>query len=206
MKEELLKMNLQFFAEQDGGSDESGTDGQDSNQQDEEGSDEQQEEMIPKSQMEKIIKDRVAREKKATEKAVEEARKLAQMNQEEKQKYEYEQLQKELEEYKRKDSFYGLSKEASKMLSEHDIQADDDLLQFVVKDTAEDTQTAVNSFVSLVNKKIEEGVKKALSGSAPKVHTNQGKTITKEEFTALSYPEKLELKRKDEALYKQLTN
>ena len=34
MKEELLKMNLQFFAEQDGGSEDSGADEQDSNQQD----------------------------------------------------------------------------------------------------------------------------------------------------------------------------
>lgn len=143
---------------------------------------EQQEEMIPKSQMEKIIKDRVAREKKATEKAVEEAKRLAKMNEDEKQQYELEQLQKELEEYKRKDSFYGLSKEASKMLSEHDIQADDDLLQFVVKDTAEDTQTAVNSFVSLINKKVEEGVKKTLSGNPPRANVSGSNALTKEKI------------------------
>lgn len=143
---------------------------------------EQQEEMIPKSQMEKIIKDRVAREKKATEKAVEEAKRLAKMNEDEKQQYELEQLQKELEEYKRKDSFYGLSKEASKMLSEHDIQADDDLLQFVVKDTAEDTQSAVNSFVSLINKKVEEGVKKTLSGNPPRANVNGNNALTKEKI------------------------
>lgn len=142
----------------------------------------QQEEMIPKSQMEKIIKDRVAREKKATEKAVEEAKRLAKMNEDEKQQYELEQLQKELEEYKRKDSFYGLSKEASKMLSEHDIQADDDLLQFVVKDTAEDTQTAVNSFVALINKKVEEGVKKTLSGNPPRTNVNGSNALTKEKI------------------------
>lgn len=182
MKEELLKMNLQFFAEQDGGSEDSGADEQDSSQQDDEGSNEQQEEMIPKSQMEKIIKDRVAREKKATEKAVEEAKRLAKMNEDEKQQYELEQLQKELEEYKRKDSFYGLSKEASKMLSEHNINADDDLLQFVVKDTAEDTQTAVNSFVSLINKKVEEGVKKTLSGNPPRTNVNGSNALTKEKI------------------------
>ena len=163
------------------------------------------EEMIPKSQMEKIIKDRVAREKKATEKAVEEAKRLGKMNEDEKQQYEFEQLRKELDEYKKKDTHYGLAKEASKMLSEHDIQADDELLQFVVKDDAEATKSAVDSFVSMFNKKVEQSVKKALSGTAPKVHTNKASTMTKEEFTKLSYPEKLEFKRTNEEQYKQLS-
>ena len=142
------------------------------------------EEMIPKSQMEKIIKDRVAREKKATEKAVEEAKKLAKMNEEDKKQYEFEQLQNELADLKKKDAFYGLSKEASKMLSEHDIQADDDLLAFVVKDSAEDTQTAVNSFVNLIGKKVAEGVKQALAGKSPKVNTSPGQTLTKKDILA----------------------
>lgn len=142
------------------------------------------EEMIPKSQMEKIIKDRVAREKKATEKAVEEAKKLAKMNEEDKKQYEFEQLQNELADLKKKDAFYGLSKEASKMLSEHDIQADDDLLAFVVKDSAEDTQTAVNSFVNLISKKVAEGVKQALAGKSPKVNTSPGQTLTKKDILA----------------------
>ena len=182
MKEELLKMNLQFFAEQDGGSEDSGTDEQDSNQQDEEGSNEQQEEMIPKSQMEKIIKDRVAREKKATEKAVEEAKRLAKMNEDEKKEYEFEQLQKELADLKKKDAYYGLSKEASKMLSEHNIDANDDLLAFVVKDDAEATKQAVDSFVTMFNEQVQEGVKKALAGKSPKVNVNPGKAITKQQI------------------------
>jgi len=198
--EEPLKMKLQFFAEQESETEETTA------EEETETDDEQQEEMIPKSQMEKIIKDRVAREKKATEKAVEEAKKLAKMNEDEKAKYEYEQLQKELEEYKRKDSFYGLSKEASKMLSEHDIQADDDLLAFVVKDSAEDTQTAVNSFVNLIGKKVAEGVKQALAGKSPRVNTSAGKIMTKEQFADLTYPEKLEIKRTNEPLYKELIN
>lgn len=182
MKEELLKMNLQFFAEQGGSSEDSGTDEQDSNQQDEEGSNEQQEEMIPKSQMEKIIKDRVAREKKATEKAVEEAKRLAKMNEDEKKEYEFEQLQKELADLKKKDAYYGLSKEASKMLSEHNIDANDDLLAFVVKDDAEATKQAVDSFVTMFNEQVQEGVKKALAGKSPKVNVNPGKAITKQQI------------------------
>lgn len=132
-------------------------------------------------EVKKMVQDRIAREKKATEKAVEEAKKLAKMNEEEKQKYEFEKLQKELEDYKRKDSFNGLAKEATKMLSDHQIIADEDLLTLVVKDSAEDTQAAVNSFVKLVNSKVEEGVKKALSGKPPKVTTTSN-ALTKEQI------------------------
>ena len=164
----------------------------------------QPEKKYTQEELEEIIKARVAREKKATEKAVEEAAKLAKMNEEEKREFEYQKLQEELAELKRKDAYYGLSREASKMLAEHDIQADDDLLQFVVKDDAEGTQTAVNAFVELVNAKIEQGVQKALSGRTPKAHVNANQVVTQEQFDKMGYSERVALKKKDENLYNKL--
>lgn len=148
-------------------------------------SQEQEEEMIPRSQFEKELKARLAREKKAREKAVEEAEKLAKMNAEQKKEYEYEKMQEELEEYKKRDQYYKLSKEASKMLAEHDITADEEVLSLVVKDDAEETQASVNAFVNLFNAKVEEGVKKALSGNSPKVNATQGKALTKEDIMGI---------------------
>lgn len=141
-----------------------------------------QEETFTKAEMEEIIAKRVSREKKAAEKAVQEAEKLAKMNQEEKERYEYEKLKQELDEYKRKDTFYSLSKEASNMLSEHGVQANDELLQFVVKEDAEGTQQAVNSFIGLFNKAVEAQVKEKLSGKAPRVNTGTGTGWTKEKI------------------------
>ena len=162
----------------------------------------QQEEMIPKSQMEQIIKDRVAREKKATEKAVAEAEKLAKMNADEKDKYEREQLEKELAEYKQKDQHYSLSREASKMLAEKGINADDDLLNVVVKDDAEGTQKAVNSFINLLNAKVEEGVKKALSGRSPRVNGGV-KGLTKEDILKIASPtERIKAIQENQHLFK----
>lgn len=165
---------------------------------------EQTEKTYTESELKKIIQDRVAREKKATEKAVAEAEKLAKMNAEEKREHERQKLEEELAEYKRKDQYYSLSKEASKMLSEHDIHADDELLSFVVKDDAESTQMAVNSFVSMFNNKVEEGVKKALSGKSPKVHARTEKVITAEEFKNMTYPEKVQLKTDNPEMYNQI--
>src|SRR5699024_7831851 len=100
---------------------------------------------------------------KATEKAVAEAEKLAKMNAEEKREHERQKLEEELAEYKRKDQFYSLSKEASKMLSEHNIHADEELLSFVVKDDADATQAAVNTCVTIIKDKLGEGAKLVLS-------------------------------------------
>lgn len=152
-----------------------------------EANNEPQEEMISKSEMEKIIKERVAREKKATEKAVAEAEKLAKMNSEERERHEREQLEQQLAEYKRKDQFYSLSREASNMLSEHNIAADDDLLSMIVKDSAEDTQTSVNAFVSLLNQKVEEGVRQALSGNSPRVNAGNN-TVSKKQIMEIKNP------------------
>ena len=168
---------------------------------------EQQQEEVKtytQDELEEIVKARVAREKKAAEKAVEEAAKLAKMNEEEKREFEYQKLQEELAELKRKDAYYGLSREASKMLAEHDIQANDDLLKFVVDDSAEETQSKVNAFVELFNAKVEEGVKKALSGRAPRANVNANQVVTKEDFNKMGYSERVALKQKDENLYNKL--
>lgn len=164
----------------------------------------QEEKKYTQDELEEIIKARVAREKKVTEKAVEEAAKLAKMNEEEKREFEYEKLQEELAELKRKDAYYGLSREASKMLAEHDIQANDEVLQFVVKDDAEGTQVAVNAFVELVNAKVEQGVQKALSGRTPKANVNANQVVTQEQFDKMGYSERVALKQKDENLYNKL--
>jgi len=149
---------------------------------------------------------RVAAEKKRADDKVKEAEKLAKMNADQKKQYEYDKLQRELDEYKKKDAFHSLSKEATKMLSEEAITADDDILEFVVKETAEDTQTAVKSFVTLINAKVEEGVKKALSGKPPKAApgTPGAKNPFSKEHWNLT--EQGKIYAKDPTLYKQLQN
>ena len=94
------------------------------------------------------------------------------MNADEKAKYENEKLLKELEELRKEKSYHALSKEALTMLSEQGITANDDLLSMVVKDTAEDTKTAVQAFTALVNSVVEGKVKDALSGNPLKAQPN----------------------------------
>lgn len=119
-------------------------------------------------EVEQIVKARVAREKAAQEKAVEEAKRLEKMNAEEKTQYELNKLREENEELKKAQSYTAMSKEASVMLSEQGITANDELLAMVVKDDAEGTKAAVGAFVEIVNKMVEAQVKEKLSGEPPK--------------------------------------
>ena len=156
-------------------------------------------------EVEQMMKERVAREKRAADEAIKEAEKLAKMNADQKREYELEKLQSELAEYKKKDAFNGLSKEASKMLSEHNIHADDELLAFVVKDDAEATKLAVDSFVALVNSKVTDGVKQALSGTPPKASATTA-SGAKNPFSkdTFNLAEQAKLLKENPELYKQL--
>jgi hypothetical protein len=91
------------------------------------------------------------------------------------------------------------------MLSEHNIHADDELLAFVVKGDAEATKLAVDSFVALVNTKVSDGVKQALSGTPPKASaTTTGgakNPFSKEHF---NLTEQGRLKKEDPERYKTL--
>lgn len=177
-----MKFNLQYFAD-DNEPNENGGDTVDETIKDTETPDEKKTPELKYSDedVDKIVQKKLAKAKKDKEAAVEEATKLAKMNEDQKAEYDREQLEKELAELRRKDAFYNLSKEASKMLSEHDITADDELLQVVVKDDAEGTKQAVESFVNLFNAKVKEGVKQALAGNSPK-YPNTGKTLTKQQI------------------------
>ena len=90
------------------------------------------------------------------------------------------------------------------MLAEHDIQADDGLLAFVVKDDAEATKAAVDSFVALIDAKVAEGVKKALSGTAPKMNIAGNTAMTKEQFNKLPYKERAAFYEKDPNILEKL--
>lgn len=177
-----MKFNLQYFAD-DNEPNENGGDTVDETIKDTETPDEKETPELKYSDedVDKIVQKKLAKAKKDKEAAVEKATKLAKMNEDQKAEYDREQLEKELAELRRKDAFYNLSKEASKMLSEHDITADDELLQVVVKDDAEGTKQAVESFVNLFNAKVKEGVKQALAGNSPK-YPNTGKTLTKQQI------------------------
>lgn len=127
---------------------------------------------------------------KKQQKAVDEAKKLAEMDATQKAEYERDQLKKELEDYKRRDSLAAMSKQARKMLADQNISIPDELLGMMVTTEAEDTKAAVDSFAKLFTEAVEAAVKDRLKGDTPRKGAGGGiPAKTKEQIMAIRDPE-----------------
>ncbi|ARJ30534.1 DUF4355 domain-containing protein [Staphylococcus lugdunensis] len=127
-----------------------------------------------------MIKDRVAREQKKAEEKAEEAAKLAKMNKDQKAEYEREKMEKELQQLRAEKATNEMRSEARAMLKEKNIDASDELLNFVVKEDANGTKESVDAFVDLLNGMVKTQVKEALRQESPKAFTTSG--LTKEDI------------------------
>lgn len=179
LKDELLRMDIQMFAEDEDETKEEGTESTDENSTDES---EGKEETLPKSKVDGIVEREKSKAYKEAEKKLEaefekklqekidEAEKLKKMNATEKAEHEKSKLEKELEEYKRKEALNEMSKEATNMLKEKNIQATDEILSFVVTPEAEATSENVQKFVSVVEgirEELKEEFNRKLGGRTP---------------------------------------
>lgn len=134
-----------------------------------------------------------------------EAKKLRQMNEAQKAEYEQEKQRAYIAELEAKINRSGLEREASKMLSDGGIAVDDKILGLVVKDTAESTQEAVESFVALVNELADKKVSEKLKGKTPKkMEDTSAGEITKEQFNRMGYQSRNELLQNNPELYYKL--
>ena len=158
MKEQWLKLSLQFF--NDAGTEEAVSD------ENVETEPTQEVEELSESQM-KLVNERVneemARRTKEMRQQIQdeltekqkEADKLRKMNAEQKHQYELEKAEKERNDYKQQLESYKMRQEAMAMFNEAGMQAPESLLNMVVQDTAEATKEAVDSFVSMVNQEVQ---------------------------------------------------
>lgn len=195
MKKRLF-MALQMFAEDPAGTDPAGNDP--AGGQDPAGADPKATE--PKNEPEKKYTDedvdRIINQKfaqrfseweKKQSKAKDEAEKLAGMNAEQKEKYENEQLKKQVQELLRKDALGKMATVARGMLGEKNISVSDDLIEMLISDDAEKTKSSVDSFITAFQSAVEKAVKDALKGNPPK-KTSEPASITKEQIMKVKDP------------------
>ena len=167
------------------------------------------EKTFTQSQLDEIIQKEKAKAKRSAEKEyqakMDEAEKLRKMNEVQKAEYEQEKQKAYIAELEAKINRSGLEREASKMLSEGGIVVDDKILSIVVKDTAESTQEAVESFVALVNDLADKKVGEKLKGKTPKkMEDTSAGEITKEQFNKMGYQSRNELLQNNPELYHKL--
>lgn len=154
--------------------------------------------------LDKIIGQKFAEWQKKQQKAVDEAAKLAKMDAQQKAEYERDQLQKELDALKKKDSLSEMTKTARKMLFDKGITVNDDVLAMLVNTNAEETKAAVDAFATAFNTAVEAAVKERLKGEPPKKGSGGGVGVmTKEQIMSIKDPE---LRQKKMLEHRELFN
>ena len=111
---------------------------------------------------------------KKVEAAAEEAKKLAEMNAQQKAEYERDKLQqandekdKRIAEFERKEALAEMTKTARKMLTDEGISAPDEILSRLVTTDAEETKAAVDGYSKAFKEAVENAVKDRLRGKVP---------------------------------------
>lgn len=168
-----MPMKLQFFAEQDGGSQETT-----STETTETTTDETKKEETGKTfSRDEVAKMIAAETKKAITAAEEkwraetdEAAKLAEMDDKEKADYEKQQLEAKLAEFERKEVLSKMSEQASEMLSEKGATPTKEMLRLIVSEDAETTSSNVKTYLASVEAEreaIKVEYEKRLGGKVP---------------------------------------
>ena len=139
--------------------------------------------------LDEIIGRKFAKWQKEQEKKVDEAKKLATMDAQQKAEYERDSLKKELDEYKRKDTLAEMSKTARKMLSDSGISVSDEILSILVTTDAEKTKAAVDGYSKAFKEAVEAAVKERLKGEPPRKSSGGAPGMTKEAILAIKDPE-----------------
>ncbi len=168
-----MPMKLQFFAEQDGGSQETT-----STETTETTTDETKKEETGKTfSRDEVAKMIAAETKKAITAAEEkwraekdEAAKLAEMDDKEKADYDKQQLEAKLAEFERKEVLSKMSEQASEMLSEKGATPTKEMLRLIVSEDAETTSNNVKTYLASVEAEreaIKAEYEKRLGGKVP---------------------------------------
>lgn len=131
-----------------------------------------------KTDQEKAIANAVAQ--------VEEANRLAQMNDKEKADHEREVMAQELAQLKAEKAHSTMMATARKMLEGDGVKIPDDILTLLVADDAEATGNAVKAFSAMFQNAVNEAVKGQLAAGEPK--KGNVSATTKEEILSIKDP------------------
>lgn len=152
-----------------------------------------------------IIDKKFAKWKSEQEARENEAKKLAKMNADEKQKYQLDQREQELANREKAIARKELTAEAKTMLSERGLPVE--LVAVVDLSNAEAVTESVASIQKTWEDAVQKGVSDRMKGSAPiKTAPQDNNELTKAQFYRMSHSEKAALKQSNPELYNSFLN
>ena len=156
------------------------------------------------SEVDKRVTQAMQRAQKKADARVKEAKKLAQMNEQQRYEYELESREKAIAEKEQALALAENKATAASVLADKGISAK--LVDFVV---AEDAETMMDN-INLLEKEFKDSVKaeveKRLATSTPKKNLPTDKPITKDSFSKMKLTEQALLYQQNPDLFKQLSN
>lgn len=192
MKNKMI-MALQMFAEEEPERGKEGSEGGNpkgqegaKGKEEPEGRDIEAPKNVPKytdEDFDRMFNQKFAKLMEKHQKELDEAKRLTEMNAQERAEHENKKLQAQVQELLRDKAVGAMTKSARAMLNEKGINIGDDLLSVLVAEDAEKTKQSVENFISLFQESVSRAVKDALKGEPPKKGTASG--LTKEQILSV---------------------
>ena len=139
--------------------------------------------------LDKIIENKFAKWQKQQAKAVDEAKKLANMTAQERVEHERDKLKAELDALKKANAVSEMEKTARGILQNDGVNIPDVIISSLVADDAEATSNNVKAFSKAFKAAVQAEVKSQLSHKSPSTGAT-GKAMTKEEINKITDPVK----------------
>ena len=183
--EKLLKnkFNLQLFADDDAPEGEEGNNDDDAPEGGEDQDGEKNTKKYSDEDVNKIIAKKFAEWEKKQEKKTkenQEAERLKNMSEQEKRDHEFKELQDKIANYEKQEALGKMTKVARSILSEQEINVNDELLSNLVTEDADTTKTNVENFAKMFKAAVQKEVAAKLRHEPPK--KGSGAKLTKEDI------------------------
>ncbi len=164
----------------------------------------QQEKLFTQEEVNNIIEKRLSKEKNKWRNEVDQAKRLAEMSAEERAKEEFKMQKAEFERQRAEFEKERLLIQTQKELNAKNVPIE--FAEMLVRDDAESTKEAIDSFANLYAQSVERGVSNKLKGRPPKTkQTPNNDGLDRASFMKLSLAEQQKLARENPDRYKELT-
>ena len=160
--------------------------------------------------VDRIINKRFARWQKEQEEKAAEAKRLAELSAEERANEQIKKLQAEINDYKKADAKRSMQKQVKAELSEAGLTVDEGVASLLVRDTAEATKEAIDTYIKSMKEaqskwetEFYKGNKKSV---VPPTDVSGKGQPTREQILKMPYAEHVAFKRNNPDLYNKIMN
>lgn len=162
-----------------------------------------QEKLFTQEEVNNIVEKRLNKEKNKWKNEVDQAKRLAEMSAEDRAREQFKMEKAEFERQRAEFERERLLVQTQRELSTKNIPVE--FADMLVKDDAESTKAAIDTFASLYNQSVEKGVSNKMKGRPPKTKQTSSDGLDRAAFMKLSLAEQQKMAKENPDRYKELT-